>query len=332
MKIRTGIMGVSGYIARELIKILRNHPSLEISRLFSRTPGMLISRVHKEIKDEIRTELFHPSALKELDLVFLCLPSGESQRRALPFLKEGKRVVDLSADFRFRDKAVYEKAYQKHEHPELLKKAVYGLPEFNRKKIKRAQLVANPGCYSTAVLLGCLPLVKEGLIEDSIIVDAKSGVSGAGRKSEERYLYVSIADNFFPYKVFEHRHQPEIAEQISEIAGRKTGVLFVPQILPLKQGILAAIYCRLKKKTDFEEIKAVFEKYYSKEKFAAFQVELPELSQVRDTNRAVISARISGKTLVVFTVLDNLIKGASGQAIQNANIMCGLKEDEGLVS
>ena len=250
------------------------------------------------------------------------------------FMQSKKRVVDLSADFRFKDRRLYEKWYQKHSAPKLLASAVYGLPELNRAKIKSARLVANPGCYPTSALIPLLPLVQEGLIAPGgIIVDSKSGVSGAGRSANVTSLFCEVSESFKAYSVSNHRHQPEIEEQLSLAAHKPLSITFVPHLVPMNRGILSTIYADLKKPLSLDEVRAVFKKYYEKETFVRIFPEgiLPQTGWVRGSNYCDVGFVLAGKKkLIIISAIDNLVKGAAGQAVQNMNIMLGIKEDTAL--
>jgi N-acetyl-gamma-glutamyl-phosphate reductase len=250
------------------------------------------------------------------------------------FIDAGRKVVDLSADFRFKDCSLYEKWYQKHTAPQLLKTAVYGLPEINRTKIKATALVANPGCYPTSALIPLLPLVKEDLIsQKNIIIDSKSGVSGAGRSATITSLFCEASESFKAYSVARHRHQPEIEEQLSHAAEKPLAITFVPHLVPMNRGIISTIYVDLKQPLNPEEMRTVFNKHYDKEKFVRVfpDGQLPQTGWVRGSNYCDLGFVMSGKKKVILiSAIDNLVKGAAGQAIQNMNIMLGFKEDTAL--
>jgi N-acetyl-gamma-glutamyl-phosphate reductase len=274
--------------------------------------------------------------LKDCDCVFFATPNGVAMRQAQALLEAGVCIVDLSADFRLKDRAVWEKWYKvAHASPGLLGEAVYGLPEINREKIRKARLVANPGCYATAVQLALLPLVETDFVDHRhLIADGKSGVSGAGRKAEIDILYSEASDNFKAYAVKGHRHHPEIVESLTTLegaSGRKLGLTFVPHLLPMVRGILATIYARITNETDFQ---ALFERRYENEPFVDVLPpnSQPETRWVRGTNQCRIAVHrpMDGDTLVVLAVEDNLVKGAAGQAVQNMNLMFGFPENQGL--
>ena len=271
--------------------------------------------------------------LKACDLIFFATPNGVAMQQAPELLDAGVRVIDLAADFRISDVAEWEKWYgMKHHSPEWVAKAVYGLPEVNRAALRDAHLVANPGCYPTAVQLGFMPLVEAGLVDLShLIADAKSGVSGAGRKAEVSSLFSEAADNFKAYGVHGHRHLPEIRQGLSRMSGTPIGLTFVPHLTPLIRGIHATLYAQIKADTDFQSL---YEKRYANEPFVDVMPakSYPETRSVRAANlcRIAVHRPQGGETLVVLSVIDNLVKGAAGQAVQNMNIMFGLPETEGL--
>jgi N-acetyl-gamma-glutamyl-phosphate reductase len=278
-----------------------------------------------------------PRALAGCDVVFFATPNGVAMGEARAVLEGGARIVDLSADFRIKDVAEWERWYKtKHAAPELVREAVYGLPEMNREQVRRARLVANPGCYPTAIQLGFLPLIESGVVDlEHLIADAKSGVSGAGRKTELNLMFSEAADNFAAYHVMGHRHWPEIRQGLAQAAKRDVGLVFTPHLTPLIRGIHATLYARITKEADFQKL---FEKRYAGEPFVDVMPagSHPDTRSVRAANtcrlalhRPPESARGSD-TLVVLSVIDNLVKGASGQAVQNMNLMFGLPEISGL--
>ena len=277
----------------------------------------------------------HPDTahLEQCDVVFFATPNGIAMQQARALLEAGVRVIDLAADFRIKDVKVWEKWYgMSHACPELIEQAVYGLPEINRDKIKQAKLLANPGCYPTAVQLGFIPLLEAGLVDDSsLIADAKSGVSGAGRKAEVGSLFAEAGDNFKAYGVGGHRHLPEIRQGLSLVSQHEVGLTFVPHLTPLIRGIHATLYARLKTNADLQ---ALFEKRYANEPFVDVMPagSHPETRSVRGSNRCRIAVHRpqDGDTVVILSVIDNLVKGAAGQAVQNMNIMFGFPETTAL--
>jgi N-acetyl-gamma-glutamyl-phosphate reductase len=334
--IKIGIVGGTGYAGIELLRILAQHPECELVAITSRKEvGIRVAELFPSLRGIVDIAYSEPlkADLAKCDLVFFATPNTVAMGEAKALLQAGVRVVDLSADFRIKNVAEWEKWYKvKHAAPELLTQAVYGLPEVTREKIKGARLVANPGCYPTAVQLGLLPLMETGTVEiTSLIADAKSGVSGAGRRTEEHLLFSEASDNFKAYGVSGHRHWPEILQGLKAAAGRNVGLTFVPHLVPMIRGIHATLYAQVTKDVDFQRI---FEDRYRDEPF----VDVLEGGSEPDTRsvRAANTCRIAvhrphgGDTLVVLSVIDNLVKGASGQAVQNMNIMFGLEESMGL--
>jgi len=338
MKVTVAVIGASGYSGLELVRLLSQHPQVKITAVTSeRYAGQPLDRLFPTLLPRLKTDLepLQPEKIvKKADFIFTALPHKEAMEVIPFFMQSRKKVVDLSADFRFKDCKLYEKWYQKHSAPELLKSAVYGLPELNRAKIKSARLVANPGCYPTSVLIPLLPLVQEGLIAPGgIIVDSKSGVSGAGRSLNVASLFCEASESFKAYSVAQHRHQPEIEEQLSRAAKKPLGITFVPHLVPMNRGILSTIYTDLKKPLSFNAVRAVFKKYYAKEHFVRIFPEamLPQTGWVRGSNYCDMGFVLAGnKKLILISAIDNLVKGAAGQAIQNMNIMLGFKEDTAL--
>jgi len=335
--VKASVVGATGYTGEELISILAGHPQVKItslsaivdkpakiSELFPRFKGKL---------DIICKELDIEEVKRSSDVVFLALPHTVSMQFAPEFLKAGKKVIDLSADYRL-PADIYKKWYGKAQaDKENLKKAVYGLPELYRKKIKGCDFVANPGCYPTSVVLGIAPLIKSGIVEKKgIIADSKSGISGAGRKASVGLLFAEIADNFKAYKIGSHQHTPEITQELSKIAGDGVEILFVPHIIPIKRGILSTIYLKQKKKVAQKEIDKLYADFYKDEPFVRCLSggAVPELKNVIESNFCDIGAKLTGESIVVVSVIDNLTKGAAGQAVQNMNLMYGFDETEGL--
>ena len=334
--IKAGIVGGTGYTGIELLRILARHPQAELAVITSRKEaGVPVAKVFPSLRGAVSLEFSDPGKgdLAHCDVVFFATPNAVAMSEAHSLLEAGVRVVDLSADFRIRAATEWERWYKvKHAARELLAEAVYGLPEVHRAKIKGARLVANPGCYPTAVQLGLLPLVESGAVDlDHLIADAKSGVSGAGKKTEEHLLFAEASDNFMAYGVAGHRHVPEILQELEAVAGRRVGLTFVPHLTPMIRGIYATLYARITKEIDFQRL---FEERYSGEPFVDVLPagSVPDTRSVRAANVCRIAVHRPGgrDMLVVMSVIDNLVKGASGQAVQNMNIMCGLAEDLGL--
>ena len=337
-KKKAAILGASGYTGGELLRLLLMHPYVEVVYLTAdKHAGREISDVFPHLGGflDLRLDPLDPGALpKDTDIVFLALPHGESARVVKELHKKNLKIIDLGADFRLSHK-VYKDWYGEHPCPELLGEAVYGLPEINRPEIKGAKLIANPGCYPTSAILGLAPLLKEGLIEaESIIVDSKSGVSGAGRSPSLDYHFCEVNEGVKAYKVGEHRHMPEIEEVLSIYSGIETRVSFTPHLIPMDRGILSTIYVRLKKKLTTGEMISVFKEHYGGERFIRISPEkvYPSTSQVRGSNFCDIGMRAhpERETAVIVSVIDNLVKGASGAAVQNMNVMMGFEESAGL--
>jgi N-acetyl-gamma-glutamyl-phosphate reductase len=337
--IKVGIYGASGYTGQELLRLLIVHPEVEIAAVTSRKyKGTDVSDVYPVFRD--LTDLTYIDASPEMvaeacDAVFLALPHGEAMEVVPAFLEAGKRVVDLSADFRLRDGATYEKWYIKHSSPHLIEQAVYGLPELYRDDIKGADLVANPGCYPTSVILGLAPILKGGYIDtSSIIVDSKSGVSGAGRELQLGSLFCEVNEGFKAYKIGVHRHAPEMEQELSVLAKGEVKILFAPHLLPVNRGILSTIYATITGSYDAAHMTGVYEDFYRDEKFVRVCKvgSMPNVSSVRGSNYCDIGITVDEWTgrIVVVSAIDNLIKGAAGQAIQNMNLMYGFPEDAGL--
>ena len=334
--IKAGIVGGTGYTGVELLRLLAQHPHCELRAITSRKEaGMAVADMFPNLRGRVGLRFTEPakSGLDQCDVVFFATPNGVAMEQARALVDAGVRVIDLAADFRIRDVAVWEQWYgMKHACPELVAEAVYALPEVNREEIGKARVIANPGCYPTAVQLGFLPLVEAGCVDAGhLIADAKSGVSGAGRKAELHILHAEAADNFKAYGVSGHRHHPEIAQQLSRAAGRPVGLVFVPHLTPMIRGIHATLYARL---TGDVDLQALYEKRYAGEAFVDVMPagSHPDTRSVRGANQCRIAVHRpqGGDTVVVLSVIDNLVKGAAGQAVQNMNILFGLAEDTGL--
>jgi len=334
--IRAGIVGGTGYTGVELLRLLVQHPRCELKVITSRKEaGMPVSDMFPNLRGRVALAFSEPSqaALAACDVVFFATPNGVAMHEARALHDAGARVIDLAADFRIRDIKVWEQWYKmQHACPELVAQAVYGLPEVNRDAIRTARIIANPGCYPTAVQLGFLPLVKSGLADlGFLIADAKSGVSGAGRKAELHTLLAEAADNFSAYGVSSHRHLPEITQGLSLAAGRPVRLVFTPHLTPMIRGIHATLYVRT---TDACDPQALYESFYRSEPFVDVMPagSHPETRSVRGANicRMAVHRPQGGDIVVVLSVIDNLVKGAAGQAVQNMNIMFGLPETSGL--
>lgn len=338
--IRASIIGATGYTGVELVRLLSSHPEVKLVHLTTRNySGQEIEEVFPNLTgfgSQVCTELDLEAVIADSDVIFLALPHGH----AVPVVREsvaaGKKVIDLGADFRFRVASIYEKWYGiKHEEPELTAGAVYGLCEMHREKVKSAQVVANPGCYPTSTVLGLAPLLRAGLVvADSIVVDAKSGVSGAGRSLALGSHFCEVNDNVKAYNVACHRHTPEIEQEISGLAGRDLIISFTPHLMPMTRGILATIYCRLARPVDEESIRGIYREFYDSEPFVHVfpKGRLPQTKWTYGSNHCHLGLVLDDRTgrLVIVSAIDNLVKGASGQAVQNLNILFGLPETTGL--
>ena len=334
--IKIAILGGSGYTGLELLRILGQHPEAEVFAITSRqSKGRCIGEVFPGLDKFSGLKFEDPanfSAFSKAQLIFSALPHHASMEVVPHFIKKGQKVIDLSADFRLKSARVYGLWYGKHTAKDLLKKAVYGIPELYRDKIKDAVLVANPGCYPTGAILGLAPILKAGFIEtDSIVIDSKSGVSGAGRTASLDTSFSEVNEGFKAYKVGEHRHTPEIEQELSRIAGKDIEVTFTPHLLPVNRGILSTMYASLKgKNVSYATVLNAYNKYYTNEFFIRIMPEgtYPNLSHVKGSNFCDIGFKIDKRTgrLIIITAIDNLVKGASGQAVQNMNIMFGFSE------
>lgn len=335
--IKAGIVGGTGYTGVELLRLLAGHPQVELAVITSRAEaGTPVADVFPNLRGHVDLTFTVPdrAALAACDVVFFATPNGTAMGMARELLSAGARVIDLAADFRLKDAAGWQDWYgMPHACPELLAEAVYGLPEVNRAAISEARLVANPGCYPTAVQLGFLPLVEAGVVDaQHLIADAKSGVSGAGRKAEMHILYAEAADSFKAYGVPGHRHLPEIRQGLSAAAGAPVGLTFVPHLTPMVRGIHATLYATLKDTA--ADLQALYEQRYTNEPFVDVlpAKSHPETRSVKGANtcRVAVHRPQGGDTVVVLSVIDNLVKGAAGQAVQNMNIMFGFEETAGL--
>ncbi|MDS4042201.1 MAG: N-acetyl-gamma-glutamyl-phosphate reductase [Candidatus Competibacter sp.] len=337
--IRAGIIGGTGYTGVELLRLLAMHPTVELTVITSRgEKGIRVSELFPNLRGRVELTFVEPddAALKDCDVVFFATPNGTAMKSTPALLGAGVKVIDLAADFRLRQAGDWEQWYgMPHACPELLAEAVYGLPEVNRQAIRGARLVANPGCYPTAVQLGFLPLLEAGAVDArSLIADAKSGVSGAGRKAEVGILLCEAGDNFRAYNVPAHRHLPEICQGLAAVAGGPVDLVFVPHLTPMIRGIHATLYATLSDPD--ANLQTLFERRYASEPFVDVlpPKSHPETRSVRGANqcRLAVHRPRNGRTVVVLSVIDNLVKGAAGQAVQNMNLMFGLPETAGLES
>ena len=343
--VKVGIIGATGYAGNELVRLLMGHKDVEIMWYGSRS---YIDKKYAEVYQnmfEIVEDICLDDNMEELaskvDVIFTATPQGFLAGVLTEEILSKVKIIDLSADFRIKDVKTYEKWYKiEHKSPQFIEEAVYGLCEINRDKVKGARLIANPGCYTTCSILTAYPLVKEGLIDpDTLIIDAKSGTSGAGRGAKLPNLFCEVNENMKAYGVTNHRHTPEIEEQLGYAAGKEIVVNFTPHLVPMNRGILATEYATLNKKADgtlptYEEVKAVYDKYYKNEKFVRVLEKdiCPETKWVEGSNYVDVNFKIDERTgrIVMMGALDNLVKGAAGQAVQNMNLLFGFDEAEGL--
>lgn len=353
-KVRVAIIGATGYVGIEIVRILQNHPNVEITSVIGQSfVGRKISEVYPSLRGIFDMEcsgLDLESLPDQADIFINCLPHGISKDFIPLLLNKGKRIIDHGGDYRYKDVEVYEKWYKtKHELPELLNIAVYGLPELYREKIKTASLVANPGCYPTCSILGIAPLLKNELIDtDSIIIDAASGITGAGRKTELSYSFCESTENFKAYNVAVHRHTSEIEQELSFLANKNVLVSFTPHLVPMKRGMLATIYTNLNNYAAIGDNSAsgdeittarlieLYREFYKNDKFVRIldEGELPETKNVAGSNFIDIGLVLDKRLnrVIILSAIDNLGKGASAQAVQDLNIMCGFPEETGLMN
>lgn len=337
--IRVGVVGGTGYTGSELLRLLVPHPGVELCLVTSRgDAGTPVAQLFPQLRGRVDLSFTAPDqdALSSCDLVFFATPNGTAMGQAQALLEAGVRVIDLAADFRLDDVEIWERWYgMTHAAPTLIDEAVYGLPELHREQIRDARLVANPGCYPTAVTLGLLPLIEADLVQtDTLIADVKSGISGAGRKASTSLLMAENGESFKAYSVQGHRHQPEVVNALERVTGQRVGLTFVPHLLPMVRGIEATLYARLKPDVAVGDLQNLYQNRFSGEHFVdVVPADLPvETRSVRGSNlcRIAVNRPQDGEVVVVQSVIDNLVKGAAGQAVQNMNLMFGLEEGEGL--
>ena len=334
--IKVGIVGGTGYTGVELLRLLVQHPDVQLEVITSRSEaGLPVADMYPNLRGHLDLAFSQPdvNSLKQCDLVFFATPNGIAMQQVPELLDAGVKVVDLAADFRLSDPAVWEKWYgMPHACENILAEAVYGLPEVNRAKVRDARLVANPGCYPTAVQLGFLPLVEQGLIRGDLVADCKSGVSGAGRQTHLGSLLCEASENFKAYGVPGHRHLPEIRQGLARAAGHEIGLTFVPHLTPMIRGIHATLYAQVPDRTI--DLQALYEQRYANEVFVDVMPagSHPETRSVKGSNRCRIAIHRpqDGDTVVILSAIDNLVKGAAGQAVHNMNLMFGLDEQAGL--
>lgn len=337
--IRIGIVGASGYTGVELARLLANCPDVTLTVATSRQyDGLNLAAVYPNLTglvDIVCQDLATDDLVDKADLFFTAVPHQTAMAIVPDLLEAGKKVVDLSADFRLHDANVYQQWYQTHSAQQYLAEAVYGLPELHREQISRARLVANPGCYPTSVILGLAPLLKAGIIDpDTLVVDSKSGASGAGRAAQTSTLFCEVTEGFKAYKVGEHRHTPEMEQEISLLSQRPVTISFTPHLLPMSRGILSTMYAKLLKPLTDDEVSDLYNNFYRDEPFVRLcgAGQLPATQFVRGSNFCDIGLKVDKRTgrIVILSAIDNLVKGAAGQAVQNMNLMCGFAETKGL--
>lgn len=338
--IKVGIIGATGYAGEELVRILLQHKEVEIVWYGSRSyVDQKYADIFRNLFEVIEDKCFDDNInelCKKADVVFTATPQGYCAGIITDEVLANTRIIDLSADYRIKDVSVYEEWYKlEHKSPQYIEEAVYGLSEINREQVKDARILANPGCYTTCSILSLYPLVKEGIIDpQSIIVDAKSGTTGAGRGAKVANLYCEVNENIKAYGVLSHRHTPEIEEQLGYAAGEDIKIIFTPHLVPMNRGILVTAYANLAKEVSYQDVKAAYDKYYKNEKFVRVLDEgvCPETRYVQGSNYVDVNFKLDARTnrVVVMGALDNVVKGAAGQAVQNMNIMFGFNESEGL--
>ena len=341
--IKAGIIGATGYAGQQLVWILNNHKEVELEFISSHSnTGEDMGNVYTNYKKYFEKKLISLEEAKEnfknINVLFLALPHGLSEKLTKKALENNVKVIDLGADFRLDDSEIYEKWYKvKHNYPEINKNAVYGLPELYKEKIKNTKVVASPGCYPTSAILGVAPLLKNGLVDTKkIVVDSKSGVSGAGRSAKLDLIYAEVNENFKAYNVLKHRHTPEIKQEMDKLANGNINLVFTPHLLPINRGILSTIYLdvkdELKKSLTEEKVYEIYNEFYKNEYFVRVTKDLPEIKNVKNSNICEIGVRYDKEfgNIVVVSAIDNLIKGAGGQAVQSMNILFGFEENEGL--
>jgi len=339
-KLNIAIVGSSGYTGGELYRILLHHAGVTVTAVTSeKSAGKPLTDIFPHLAGltDLVCEPLDPAVIaKKADFIFLALPHVTAQEAAFRFHELGKKVVDLSADYRLADPALYEKWYEHcHQYPELLRSAVYGLPELHREKIKKAVLIANPGCYPTSAILGLAPLLKKGSVDlHGIVIDSKSGVSGAGRSASLAHHFPEVNEGLMAYKIGTHRHTPEIEQELSLLAGKPVTVSFTPHLIPMNRGILTTIYAPLNGGMNTAALHALYAEFYRQEPFVRLLPlgQFPNVRNVRGSNFCDIGVYADPRTgrAVVVTAIDNIVKGASGQAVQNMNLMAGFAEIEGL--
>ena len=337
---KIGIVGATGYTGEELLKILSRHDGVEVVFATSeRLSGESLTGTFPQLVQfkEMSFCSAEESLTRDVDLVFLCLHAGDSAKWAQKFLQQNVRVIDLGSDFRFRHASAYVDWYNmQHPHPELLPEAVYGLTEWHRREVADARLVGNPGCYPTSIILALAPLLKKGLLEPrTIIADSKSGASGAGRSASTATLFCEVTDGFRAYKVGNHRHTPEIEQEVSALCGQEVKLTFTPHLLPVSRGILSTVYASLSREVSQDEVAEVYADFYRDEFFVRVLAggAVPATQHVRGSNFCDIGFKVDARTgrIIILSAIDNIVKGAAGQAVQNLNLMYGFEQTESLL-
>ncbi|MBP6125048.1 MAG: N-acetyl-gamma-glutamyl-phosphate reductase [Leptotrichiaceae bacterium] len=341
--IKVGIIGATGYAGQQLLWILKNHKKVKVEFISSHSfSGNDIGDIYKNYKKYFEKKLISIDEVKEklseIDVLFLALPHGMSEKLTKEAVENNVKVIDLGADFRLDDSTIYEKWYKvKHEFPNINKSAIYGLPEIYKEEIRKSKIISSPGCYPTSAILGVAPLLKHNLVNTKkIVVDSKSGVSGAGRNAKVDLIFTEVNENFKAYNVLQHRHTPEIKQEMDKLCNSNINLVFTPHLLPINRGILSTIYLdvkeELKEEISEEKIYKLYKEFYKNEHFVRITEDLPEIKNIKNSNICEIGIRYDREygNIVVVSAIDNLIKGAGGQAVQSMNIMFGLDEFEGL--
>ena len=335
-QMRTAVFGASGYAGGELMRLLARHPLVQLGQVFAKSfAGAAVSSVHAWDDEKAVFEEFTNPDKIDADVCFLALPHGEAMEIAPILLDQGKIVIDLGGDHRLKDPALFEKFYKKQQTSgAILDEAVYGLPEWNAAEIRASRFVANPGCYATSAILALAPMLVEGLIEpDSIIIDSMSGVSGAGRKAAIEYSFSEVNENVKAYRIGDHQHIPEIETVLGELSKEEVKITFTPHLIPITRGIYSTTYATLSDAYSESDVKSVFQKHYANKPFVRLPSSIPEVRRVTNTNFIDIYSQVlpERNQVIIISTLDNLVKGAAGQAVQNMNLVCGFPETEGLL-